>query len=106
MDIDPDFDWTPQRGRARRAIALIAASLLSVTAAGTAFLHPSLPAFMSSSSTRAPLMHAAYRVAAVDFVDPGTGWGVGLLGSGDFPVLHTTAPRLTLTRPPSLTARC
>ena len=104
MDIDPDFDWAPQRGRARRAIALIAASLLSVTLAGTAFLHPSLPAFMSSSSTKMPLMHAAYRVAAVDFVDRGTGWVVALLESGDYAIVHTTDGGLTWTRQLSVTA--
>src|SRR5438067_9017233 len=103
MDIDPDFDWTPQRGRARRAIALIAASLLSVTLAGTAFLHPSLPAFMSSSSAKMPLMHTAYRVAAVDFVDRGTGWVVALLQPADYAIVHTTNGGLTWTRQLSVT---
>jgi photosystem II stability/assembly factor-like uncharacterized protein len=98
MEIDRDFDWTPQRGRARRAIVLIAASLLSITAAGTAFLQPSLPSFMSGSSTKAPLMHAAYRVAAVDFVDRSTGWVVALLKSGDYAIMHTTDGGLTWTR--------
>src|SRR2546430_8714633 len=49
----------------------------------------------SSSSTRAPLMHAAYRVAAVDFVDRGTGWVVALLEAGDYAIVHTTDGGLT-----------
>src|SRR5438445_6255111 len=97
MDIDPDFDWTPQRGRARRAIALIAASLLSVTLAGTAFLHPSLPAFMTSPPTRAPVQ-AAYRTAAVDFVDARTGWVIVLSEAGDYRILHTANAGETWTR--------
>ena len=97
VEIDPDFDGTPPRGRARRAITIAAASLLGVTAASTAFLHPSLPAFMTSPPTRAPVQ-AAYRTAAVDFIDARTGWVIVLSEAGDYRILHTANAGETWTR--------
>src|SRR3989440_7656842 len=97
VEIDPDFDGTPPRGRARRAITIAAASLLGVTAASTAFLHPSLPGFMTSPPTKAPVQ-AAYRTAAVDFIDPRTGWVVVLSEAGEYRVLHTANAGETWTR--------
>ena len=98
VEIDPDFDWTPQRGRPRRAIALVAASLLGVTAAASAFLHPSLPAFVTSSPAKAPLVQAAYSIATVDFIDPRTGWVIVLSEPGDYRILHTANAGETWTR--------
>src|SRR2546421_12753819 len=97
VEIDPDFDGTPPRGRARRAITIAAASLLGVTAAATAFLHPSLPAFMTSPPTRAPVQ-AAYRTAAADFIDARTGWVIVLSQAGDSRILHTANAREAWTR--------
>src|SRR2546427_2313748 len=97
-EIDPDFDVTPRHGRARRAIAFVAASLLCVTVAATAFLHPPLPAFITSSLQGAPVVQAAYHVAVVDFVDPRTGWVVVLSEAGDYRVLHTANAGETGTR--------
>ena len=97
IDIDSDLDWAPQRGRAQRAVALIAVSLITMTGAGVAYLHPSFPAFTTDSSTKSSLGHAAYRVAAVDFVDRTAGWVVAL-ESGDYAVLHTTDAGQTWTR--------
>jgi len=94
LEFDPDQDWTTHRGRARRAVALIAASLIAMLGVGTAFLHPSLPALVAGSLTKA---HASYRVASVDFVDRTTGWVVALQ-SGDYAILHTTDGGLTWTR--------
>src|SRR5256885_14709166 len=100
-EIDPDFDVTPRHGRARRAIAFVAASLLCVTAAATAFLHPSLPAFMTSSLQVAPVVQAAYHVAVVDFVDPRTGWVVVLSEAGGHRGLHTPDTGRNMPPPPS-----
>ncbi|MGH7763263.1 MAG: WD40/YVTN/BNR-like repeat-containing protein, partial [Candidatus Dormibacteraceae bacterium] len=44
----------------------------------------------AAAAPRLPPAPAGYQVAAVDFVNPSTGWVVGLLDSGDLTVLHTS----------------
>src|SRR5437763_10810330 len=85
-DFDAGFDSSSSRGRARRALASIAASLGAITAVGVVFLHPILPSFGGSAITS----RADYRVAAVDFIDRSTGWVVALIESGDYAVMHTS----------------
>src|SRR5437868_13629391 len=85
-DFDAGFDSSSSRGRARRALASIAASLVAITAVGVVFLHPILPSFGGSAITS----RADYRVAAVDFIDRSTGWVVALVESGDYAVMHTS----------------
>jgi photosystem II stability/assembly factor-like uncharacterized protein len=87
--MEADFDSTSTRARAQRALALIAVSLVAIAGAGILYLHPSWPGFASSSVTGPAAPQTAYRVGAIDFIDPATGWVAALLGSGDVAVLHT-----------------
>jgi photosystem II stability/assembly factor-like uncharacterized protein len=75
--------------RARRALFLIVVSILAMTGAGIAFAHPSLPTFGAGTAERPPAPRSDYQVAALDFVNPSTGWVVALFTSGDYAVLHT-----------------
>jgi photosystem II stability/assembly factor-like uncharacterized protein len=68
---------------------MIAASALAITVTGIGWLHPGWPAFGAAGLNPA-VMHANYQVAAVDFIDPSTGWVVAVFGSRDYAVLHTT----------------
>lgn len=97
-DFDAGFDSSSSRGRARRALASIAASLVAITAVGVVFLHPILPSFGGSAITS----RADYRVAAVDFIDRSTGWVVALVESGDYAVMHTSDGGLSWMRQLSL----
>src|SRR5438067_13446069 len=90
-DFDAGFDSSSSRGRARRALASIAASLVAITAVGVVFLHPILPPFGGPAITS----RADYRVAAVDFIDRSTGSVVALVDSGDHAVMHTSARGLS-----------
>lgn len=81
-------DSTPP-ARIGRAIALIAASAITIVAVGVGWLNPGWPEFGAAAPNSA-VMHAAYQVAAVDFIDPNTGWVVAVFGSRDYAVLHTT----------------
>src|SRR5438309_9384855 len=97
-DFDAGFDSSSSRGRARRALASIAASLGAITAVGVVFLHPMLPSFAGSAITS----RADYRVAAVDFIDRSTGWVVALVKSGEYAVTHTVDGGLRWMRQLSL----
>lgn len=74
---------------ARRALALIAVSVVAITATAIAYLHPALPGPSTTGAPAIPAPPAGFQLAAVDFVDPRTGWVVGILDSGDFTILHT-----------------
>ena len=75
----------------RRALTLIAVSLLAISATGVAYLHPSLPGSASGAGrATSPISQAGYQLAAVDFVSPASGWVVATFDSGDFTVLHTS----------------
>src|ERR1043166_1477334 len=87
--MEADFDSTSSRTRARRALAWIAVSLVVIASSAIVYLHPFLPGFVSSASTAVATPQTSYRVGAIDFINPATGWVVALLGSGDVVVLHT-----------------
>lgn len=75
--------------RILRAVALIAASLLAIAGAGVLYVAaPTVPAFGRGQSMVAQ-QGAHYRVSAIDFIDPATGWIVVDFDSGGFSVLHT-----------------
>lgn len=74
--------------RVVRAVALIAASLLAIAAAGVVYVAPNLPALGRSQPIVAS--HGAhYRISAIDFIDAATGWIVVDFDSGGFSILHT-----------------
>ena len=96
-DLEPAFELTSAPARARRAVALIAASVITIAATAAVYLHPTLPLFGGAiNAISAP--QAPYRVAAVDFVNPATGWVVVDFDSGDYAVLHTNDGGLSWTR--------
>lgn len=94
---ETDFQ-SMSRARLRRAVALIAASVITISATGVVFLHPNLPAFDARVIPRSAAPHGNYQVAAVDFVNPSTGWAVAAFYSGDYAVLHTTDAGRTWTK--------
>src|ERR1700738_870814 len=70
-----------------RALAVIAASVLTIVLAGIGFVHP----FAAGASTsRAAAASSGYPLAAVDFVSNTTGWVAATLDAGTFAVLHTS----------------
>jgi photosystem II stability/assembly factor-like uncharacterized protein len=86
-----EFEPVPL-ARVGRAVALMAASLVAIAVGGVAYLHPSLPVF-----TARPALHAPYRIGAVDFVTPETGWVVADSSTGNYALLNTTDGGLTWT---------
>jgi photosystem II stability/assembly factor-like uncharacterized protein len=100
MEPDEDFLSPLERGRAKRALALMAVSVLAIGVAALAFAEPKLsfgPASHHASQPRhAP--EANYQLAAIHFVDPSTGWVVAELPSHEFVVLHTTNTGKSWTR--------
>src|SRR5437868_2149980 len=96
-ELETDFDSAIPRARAGRAVALIAVSLVAIGAVGAAYVLPDLG--LSRSSV--PVAGAAqdgYRVSAIDFVTPDTGWLVVDFASGDFVLVHTSDGGTTWTR--------
>ena len=92
--MDPESDQTSTGAHARRAVALIATSLVVIVTACVVYLRPP-PAAATTSS---PTPSAGYRVAAVDFVSPTVGWVVAGLGNGDAVVLRTSDGGATWAR--------
>src|SRR5437667_12911218 len=92
-DFDAGFDSSSSRGRARRALASIAASLVAITAVGVVFLHPILPSFGGSAITS----RADYRVAAGAFIDRSTGRVGALFGLGAYGAMHATTAGMSCT---------
>jgi photosystem II stability/assembly factor-like uncharacterized protein len=74
--------------RARRALTLITLSILAITVAGIAYLHPTIG--LGSALNAAPAPLDSSQIAAVDFVTPTTGWVVMEQQPHDFAVLQTT----------------
>ena len=79
--------------RARRAVALIAVSLVVIITACAVYLRPAPPATTISSAA-----NASYRVAAVDFVTSTIGWVVAGFAGGDVALLHTADAGATWER--------
>jgi len=92
MEPDEDLRSSLRPGRAGRAIALIAVSVLVIGIATVAYMHPQLPHDFGGQAV-AGAVHVpapSYQLAAIDFVDTSSGWVVAELPSHDFAVLHTT----------------
>jgi photosystem II stability/assembly factor-like uncharacterized protein len=85
---EPEADDDPPvaTARARRGLGLIVIALLVIAFTAVAYLRPSL----GSAATPAPPAPASYQLAAVDFVNPDTGWFAGSFASGRFALLHTS----------------
>jgi photosystem II stability/assembly factor-like uncharacterized protein len=100
--MEPDDDLrssAPAAGRIGRAIALMVVSVLAIVIAAIAYVHPQ-PSVGSSRQPAAAAQEAvpSYQLAAIDFVNPATGWVVAELFNHDFAVLHTTDAGTSWTR--------
>ncbi|MGH7761413.1 MAG: WD40/YVTN/BNR-like repeat-containing protein [Candidatus Dormibacteraceae bacterium] len=86
---EPEADYDPPAAPARavRGLGLIAISLLVIGFTAVAYLRPTLGPAAAPASPPPP---AAYRLAAVDFVSPSTGWFAATFDSGRFALMHTT----------------
>lgn len=84
----PEVDRDPpvRPARARRGISLIFISLVVIGLTGFAYLRPSMPAPVAV----APAVPAIYQLAAVDFVNPTTGWFAATFDAGRFAIMHTS----------------
>jgi hypothetical protein len=100
MEPEEDFRSHLRPGRAGRAIALMAVSVVAIGIATFAYAHPVLSpgAGLPSSGAAAGVQVASYQLAAIDFVDPSNGWVVAELPSSVFAVLHTADAGRTWTR--------
>lgn len=96
-ELERDFEPGSPHGRVRRALALIAASIVTIALTGIVYLHPVLPA-VGRDAAIGPAAQTSYRVTAVDFVNPSEGWVAVDFSSGDFTVLHTADGGVTWTR--------
>jgi photosystem II stability/assembly factor-like uncharacterized protein len=93
--LEPEISDPFLPARARRALALIAVSMLAIAIAGIAYVRPNIGI---GDAEPAPVLHSTYSVSAVDFVDQFTGWVVATFDNGDYAVLHTTDGGLSWTR--------
>lgn len=98
MEPDEDISRPLTRGRAGRALTLMAISVLALGIATISYAHPQLSTGSGSHATPTPAPAATYRLSIVDFVDPNTGWLVAELPSHDFAVLRTSNSGRTWTR--------
>src|SRR5579872_5177663 len=73
--------------RALRGLAVIAASVVAMTATAVAYVHPAIPGGAATAATAS--LGTGYHVTAIDFVDSATGWVVADFDSGHYAVLHT-----------------
>ncbi len=100
MEPEEDIRTPLRAARVGRALALMAASVVVIGIATIAYAHPQLapgPSHQPGTGAISP-GQPAYRLAALDFVDPSTGWVVTELASHDFAVLHTTDAGRSWTR--------
>ena len=95
-DFEPEAEALSAQSRARRAFAIIAASVAVITLTGVAYLHPSLP--VSSAPSRVLAPQAEYQLLSVDFATSAAGWVVAGLAGGRYTVMGTTDAGRSWTR--------
>jgi photosystem II stability/assembly factor-like uncharacterized protein len=83
--------------RVLRGIALIGVSLLAIVGATVQYVDPQIVSSLRHNPISAAA-GASYRISAIDFVDPSTGWIVADYDSGDYSILHTDDGGATWTR--------
>lgn len=90
-----DHDSPVASSRARRALGLIAVSVLAIALTGLAYVHPfTFGARLVAGAPAQP----GYKLAGVDFVSPATGWFAASFEGGRYAVLHTTDAGQSWTR--------
>jgi photosystem II stability/assembly factor-like uncharacterized protein len=96
--MEADFDSTSSRARVRRALTVIAVSMIVIVCAVVLYLSPTPPLFSAQGDKNGDGTHAAYGISAIDFVSPRTGWVVARLALGDLALLNTTDGGRSWTR--------
>jgi photosystem II stability/assembly factor-like uncharacterized protein len=89
--MEPEADEAVNGARARRAVGVIAASLMVIVGVGVAYLHPSFGALRQTALPPSSGAPSGYQLAAIDFVNPTTGWLVAIFDDGDYLVMRTTS---------------
>jgi photosystem II stability/assembly factor-like uncharacterized protein len=90
MEPEDELPSHPNASRALRALALIGVSILAITVAGVAYVHPNPGLSLAGGSAQTGSLGSSSQLAAVDFVTPATGWVVVELEAHSFAVLHTS----------------
>ena len=85
------------RRRAVRGLALIGASVIAIAVVTVQYLDPQLVS-ISRHNELAVTSGTSYRISAIDFVDPTTGWIVADYAGGEYSILHTDDGGATWTR--------
>lgn len=83
-----DQDSPVQSIRVRRALGLIAMSVVVIAVTGLVYVRPTFGGVQGAPV--APPLPATYRLAGVDFVSATTGWFVATFDSGRYALLHTS----------------
>jgi photosystem II stability/assembly factor-like uncharacterized protein len=89
MDSEDELPSFSSNSRVLRALALIAASILTITVAGVAYVHPNLGFGMLTGAAPTGALPASPQLAAVDFVTSTVGWVVVERQPHVFALLHT-----------------
>ena len=98
VQLESDFSSEILPARVLRATALIAASLVALLATAVFYTDPQLVSLARKAAFTPPRTEGAYRVSAMAFVDPSTGWIVADFSDRNFAVLHTEDGGATWTR--------
>lgn len=98
VERESDFDVGMIPRRILRATALIAASIIAMVATAVFYADPQLVSFAHNAAFPAPRSEGPYRISAMAFVDPATGWIVADFSDGAFAVLHTEDGGMTWRR--------
>src|SRR5579859_2240531 len=88
-ELESDFSVEIVPSRMLRATALIAASVVAIGATAVFYADPHLLSFARQAALTTIRGEASYRISAISFVDPLSGWIVADFSTGDFAVLHT-----------------
>ncbi|HEV2476474.1 MAG TPA: hypothetical protein VGX22_08025 [Candidatus Dormibacteraeota bacterium] len=83
--------------RVLRGIALIGVSLVAMVGVTIQYVDPQIVSSLRHSQISAA-PGASYRISAIDFTDPSTGWIVADYDSGEYSILHTDDGGATWSR--------
>jgi photosystem II stability/assembly factor-like uncharacterized protein len=97
METEDELPSRSNLSRMPRAMALIAASVLTIAVAGFAYLNPNI-GFRLQLPSSPTVVSAPPQLAAVDFVTPTTGWVAVELPPRGFAILHTSDAGETWSR--------
>ncbi|HUE68007.1 MAG TPA: hypothetical protein VMP38_07490 [Candidatus Acidoferrum sp.] len=95
-ELESEFSGLEWR-RVLRGIALIGLSLVAIAGVAIQYVDPQIVSALRHNPIRTG-PGASYRISAIDFTDPSTGWIVADYDSGEYSILHTDDGGMTWTR--------